>query len=172
MHMHTGDEDGYKSRSQKKRESTADQRLGERLAALAPPQLAGLGLAPDLENAFTDLARMKSHEARRRQMQYIGRLMREEETGRILAALEETLLPSREETAALHRVEQAREKLVAAASRGEMESELAALAALHPALDTSRLRHLAESAVAERAKGKPPKAFRELFKILKTILRE
>ena len=160
----------YKSRSQKKRESTADQRLGESLAALAPSQLSEFALAPELESAFTDLRQMKSHEARRRQMQYIGRLMRSEDTVRITSLLEDILLPSHEDTVALHRLESLRDKLVAAVGTDSLERELAPLAAAYATADIRRLRHLAETAAAERAKGKPPKAFRELFKVLKTFI--
>lgn len=161
-------DDGYKSRSQKKRESTADQRLGERLASLAPSQLAELGLAPDLEQAFADLRRIKSHEARRRQMQYVGRLMREEDTERIASLLEEMLLPSREETEKLHRLEALRDTLVAAATGNSLDQALTALPPEFSEADARRIRHLAETAAAERSKGKPPKAFRELFKFLKS----
>ncbi len=67
------------SRSQKKRDSAALQDLGQDLAALPLRELAKLGLAPELLEAFRALGRITSREAKRRQMQYIGRLMREEE---------------------------------------------------------------------------------------------
>lgn len=67
------------SRSQKKRESTALQTLGEELAKLPLREIEKLGVSPDLVGAFRDLSRMTSREARRRQMQYVGRLMREED---------------------------------------------------------------------------------------------
>jgi len=66
-----------KSRSCKKRESTALQKRGEELAALGPGVWKTLPLPEGFLKALNDAARMKSHEARRRQMQYIGRLMRE-----------------------------------------------------------------------------------------------
>ena len=65
------------SRSQKKRESAALQAAGERIAALAPATRNRLPLPQDLKSAFEDYARMPGREARRRQLQYIGRLMRE-----------------------------------------------------------------------------------------------
>lgn len=75
-----GQEDNdRKSRSQKKRESTALQEMGEKLASLPLRTLASLGLPPQLLQAYTDLPHIKSHEARRRQMQFIGRLIREME---------------------------------------------------------------------------------------------
>ncbi|MDR2799918.1 MAG: DUF615 domain-containing protein [Desulfovibrio sp.] len=65
------------SRSAQKRRSLALQDIGERLARLAPEILSRLGLPPAIQNAVCQYSRMRSHEARRRQMQYIGRLMRE-----------------------------------------------------------------------------------------------
>jgi len=81
-----------KSRSCKKRESTALQKRGEALAALGPGAWKTLPLPEGLFEALNDMPRMKSHEAKRRQMQYIGRLMREaepEEMDALLAALDD-----------------------------------------------------------------------------------
>ncbi len=65
------------SRSQKKRDSTALQKIGTRLTELPPSKLAEIPLPEDLKKGLEDYARMGSREARRRQLQYIGRLMRE-----------------------------------------------------------------------------------------------
>lgn len=67
------------SRSQKKRDSAALQELGVELARLPLRELERLGVSKDLLEAFRDLASITSHEARRRQLQYVGRLMREED---------------------------------------------------------------------------------------------
>ncbi len=72
------EDDLYKSRSQKKRESTAMQGLGEDLARLSPSVLRALGLPEELLKALLDFPKIKTHEGKRRQMQFIGRLMREE----------------------------------------------------------------------------------------------
>ncbi len=72
------EDDLYKSRSQKKRESTALQGLGEDLARLSPAVLRRLDMPEELLEALLELARTKTHEAKRRQKQLIGRLMREE----------------------------------------------------------------------------------------------
>ncbi len=159
------------SRSSKKRESSALQVLGKRLAALSPALLRDCPMAPELLEAITQWQGMTDHEAKRRQMQYIGRLMRAEESEQLAAFLDRALLPSREETTALHRIEEARERLLAAAARNhadtELERELSALGA--PPEDLPRLRHLVRGAVAERTANKPPKAFRELFRALKAL---
>ncbi|MDR1777594.1 MAG: DUF615 domain-containing protein [Desulfovibrio sp.] len=65
------------SRSAQKRRSLALQEMGERLIGLAPQVLASFGLPPALREAVAHYAGTRSHEARRRQLQYIGRLMRE-----------------------------------------------------------------------------------------------
>lgn len=65
------------SRSQKKRDSTGLQKIGEELANLPPTKLAQLPLTEDLELAFAEFRKIKNKEAKRRQIQYIGRLMRE-----------------------------------------------------------------------------------------------
>lgn len=72
-----GEEETRKSRSQKKRESTALQKLGEELAEIPVRDLAKLDMPPQLLDAYKELPRLKSHEARRRQFQFIGRLIRE-----------------------------------------------------------------------------------------------
>ncbi len=79
------------SRSQKKRDSTALQKTGEELLRLSPAKLAGLPLPEDLKKALADCAAMKNREAKRRQMQYIGRLMREAQEAGDLAGLPEAL---------------------------------------------------------------------------------
>ncbi|MCD7983953.1 MAG: DUF615 domain-containing protein, partial [Desulfovibrio sp.] len=75
------------SRSAKKRQSLALQNLGEELTRLAPAELRDFDLPPDLLEALALYARIRDHEGRRRQMQYIGRLMRETDAERLRAAL-------------------------------------------------------------------------------------
>ena len=75
-------EDDRPSRSQKKRDSTALQRMGEELTTLGSSVLAKMPLTPNIREAVLEWQRLSSHEGRRRQMQYIGRLMREEAAGR------------------------------------------------------------------------------------------
>ena len=77
MRIREEEDELYKSRSQKKRESTPLQGLGEDLTRLSPAVLRGLDLPADLLSALLEFSKLKTHEAKRRQMQYIGRLMRE-----------------------------------------------------------------------------------------------
>ncbi|MGE4506027.1 MAG: ribosome biogenesis factor YjgA, partial [Desulfovibrionaceae bacterium] len=76
------------SRSQKKRDATALQALGEELAALGRESLRKAPLPPDIKEALLEARAMASHEARRRQMQFVGKLMREADTSAIRDFLE------------------------------------------------------------------------------------
>ena len=116
---HAKDENGDQdfsppSRSAKKRESLALQALGEELSRLSPQEVQALDLPPDLAEALALYARLRDHEGRRRQMQFIGRLMREADTAPIRAALDQRKETSAAATAALHRAEQWRERLLEA----------------------------------------------------------
>ena len=166
--MHGMGEQG-KSRSQKKRESSALQDMGEALAALAPGVLAEFGLPDDLDAAIRDLRSIKKHEARRRQKQLIGRYVREldvEEHERIAAFLAGLDKQRQVESGTLHKLEEQREALLDEERR---EAALAGIAAAHPAAELKKLRHLAEAAAAERKGGKGVKAYRELFRYLREL---
>ena len=71
------EEEFYISRSQKKRDSSALQKIGEEIANLPPAKLAKLPLTNDLQNACQEYKKITNKEAKRRHLQYIGRLMRE-----------------------------------------------------------------------------------------------
>lgn len=158
-----------KSRSQKKRESTAMQNLGEQLASLPPSALASLELPEPLLVALRDWHKVKTHEARRRQMQYVGRVMREEgDEAAIRERLDAMLAPGREENAALHQVENLRDTLLSA-TEPELAALLQDMAAQHPNLEAPKLRHLITQAKLERANKKSLKTYRELFRYLKAL---
>ena len=94
--MLPGDEDGAPlppSKSQLKREMHALQELGEQLVALSLDQLKKVPMPDALADAVREAKRMTKHEARRRQMQYVGKLMRNVDPAPILAQLEETKGP-------------------------------------------------------------------------------
>ncbi|MDL2285558.1 DUF615 domain-containing protein [Desulfovibrio sp. OttesenSCG-928-F07] len=158
-----------KSRSQKKRESTALQQMGEELSALASATLAELELSPDLFKAIKDLRGIKKHEARRRQNQLIGRFMREldeEEQERISAFLLSLNQQREAENNSFHALEDWRDALVNEDTR---EKTLAEVSAAYPAAEVKKMRHLAANAQAERDGGKTSKSYRELFKYLKQL---
>ncbi|VVE20628.1 hypothetical protein PAQ31011_03133 [Pandoraea aquatica] len=155
------------SKSQRKRESHALQDLGEELVNLAKDALARVPMPENLERAVRDCRTITAHEGRRRQMQYVGKQMRtldEQEIEAIQRALDVIKGVSKAETAKLHALERWRERLLA------KDEALTELLTQHPDADGQQLRTLIRNARREQAAQKPPKAFRELFQVLKDLL--
>jgi ribosome-associated protein len=152
------------SKTERKRAMHELQALGERLVGLNPEQLAAIALPEDLHDAVEQARGITKHEARRRQMQYIGRLMRAVDPEPIREKLKVWDGISTEETARVHRIERWREELI------EDDGAIGALVHAHPGIDTQRLRALVRNARAERNAGRPPRAFRELFRALRDII--
>jgi ribosome-associated protein len=151
------------SKTRKKREMHELQALGSALAALSEAQLKAMALDAQLLAALLEAKRIKSHEAKRRQMQYIGRLMRELDPAPIRSRLGELEGSSAQATARHRRLEAWRERLI------DDDEALTAFAGEHPGADLQALRALIRNARKEAALGKPPRAYRELFRVLKTI---
>jgi ribosome-associated protein len=151
------------SKTRRKREMHALQDLGEKLVELSSERLASIDLPEELRDAVREAQRVTQHEGRRRQLQYIGRLMRAidaEPIREAIAALEGRSLAQR---ARLHRVERLRTRLL------EDEEVLAEISCRHPDADLQRLRQLRRSILKEKEQGKPPRAFRELFRLLREM---
>jgi len=152
------------SKSQRKRDSSKLQDLGEALVDLPAERLAKIEMPDSLRLAVQDARRITKHEARRRQMQYIGKLMRSTDPAPIQAALDAVSGVSAAENQRMHRLERLRLSL--------LEDETAALAeivAAHPAADLQQLRQLRRNALKEQEQSKPPRAFREIYRFLKTL---
>jgi ribosome-associated protein len=156
----------HPSKTQRKKEMHELQALGERLVTLSASQLDEIGLPPDLHAAVEDAQRFTRREARRRQMQYIGRLMRGVDPQAIREKLKIWDGISHEHTARQHRIERWRARLL------EDERALSELVIEHPGLDTQRLRALLRSARLEIAAGRPPRSYRELFRFLREVFEE
>ena len=152
------------SKTQRKREMHELQALGARLVELNPEQLDEVGLPDALRDAVEFARRTTKHEARRRQMQYIGKLMRSVDPGPIREKLKIWDGVSAEHTAHQHRVERWRDRLL------EDESAVDELVRIHPGIDARHLRALARKAREERAAATPPRAYRELFRALREIV--
>ena len=152
------------SKTQMKQRMHELQALGERLIELSPAQLDSMGLPEFLHDAVLEAQRTPGRESRRRQLQYVGRLMREVDAEPIREKIAAWDGVSSQHTARVHLAERWRARLL------ENEAALAELADAHPGLDAQRLRQLIRSARAERDAGKPPKHFRELFRALRDIL--
>lgn len=153
------------SRTRRKLDDQALQDLGEALVAVDEGKLAELDLPERLHDAIREARGISRFGALRRQMQYIGRLMREEgDAGTIRARLDAWKGVSVEETARLHLIERWRLRLL------EDDKAMETLIAQYPNADVQRLRTLVRNAKRESEGGKPPKSFRELFRVLRDVL--
>jgi ribosome-associated protein len=154
------------SKSQLKREMTALQELGEELVAQPKDRVKRVPMPEDVRDAILDCQKIKDHEGRRRQMQFVGKKMRTleaDEVAAIRAMLDSWKGASKAETAAMHALERRREKLLAD------DAALTELKQQFPEADVQQLRTLIRNARKEQAEQKPPKAYRELFQILKQL---
>ena len=154
------------SKSQKKRDMLALQKLGEQLVIEPRDRVLRVPLPDDLRDAIIECQRIRGHEGRRRQMQFIGKKMRaltEEQVAAIQNAIDSWRGLSKAETLAMHMLERQRERLLA------NDSALTDLLAEHPEVDAQQLRALIRNARKEHAEGKPPKAYREIFQVLKAL---
>ena len=152
------------SKSQRKREMEALQEIGVQLVALNAEQLAQIELPQRLFEAIIEAQRIRDFEGRRRQLQYIGKLMREVNPTPIRAKLEQWHGAAREHTAMQHLVERWRERLLAD------DGALATFAAEYPGSDLQHLRSLISSVKRDQAAGRPPKNYRELFRVVREII--
>lgn len=154
------------SKSQLKREMTALQELGEELVSQPKDRVMRVPMPEDVRDAILECQRIKDHEGRRRQMQFVGKKMRtldEDEVAAIQKVLDSWKGHSKAETAAMHALERRREKLLAS------DGALTELKERHPEIDVQQLRVLIRNARKEQAENKPPKAYREIFQILKQL---
>jgi len=149
------------SRSQKKREVEALQKLGAGLVDLPPVQLDALALPPPLLAAVREAQRITSHEARRRQIQYIGKVMRSVDPEPVRAALAAVRGASAAARAQQQRLESWRERLI-----GD-DGALTEYADAHPGTDLQALRALIRNARREISENRPPRAQQELFRVLR-----
>lgn len=151
------------SKSQVKRDMLALQALGTEIVELTDAKFASIApiLPEKLLIATTDARSIRAHGGRKRQLQYIGRLMREVDPEPIRDALALWKRHSREQAVELHQLENWRARLIAE------EGALAEYVAQHPGTDTQRLRALIRNTREEQARGKPPKSYRDLFRMLR-----
>lgn len=152
------------SKTRLKKAMHALQTLGETLVDLSAEQLDRLDLPEALHDAVVEARRIRSREGRRRQLQYIGRLMRGVETERIAERLALLQGESDAAKAAFHTLERWRARLLAD------DVALTEWLAAHPGSDAQLLRQLIRNARRETTEGKPPRASRALFRLLREAL--
>lgn len=154
------------SKTRRKQAMHALQDLGEQLVALDPKQIAEFDLPEILVDALLEAKRITKHEARRRQLQYIGKLMREIDANPIQEKIKTWQSTSLHHTAWLQLLERWRERLLTD------EKAFTELGHLYPHADIQRLRMLVRNANKEKLAGKSSKNFRALFHELRTIIPE
>lgn len=160
------DDDDGPSRSQRRRDALAVFELAERLVALTDAQLGQLTLAEDLLDEVEKARRITQQIARKRQIQYLAKIMRrhEDELPALRAQLDHDRQLARRETAELHRLEEWRDRLI-----DDGDDALTELVQQFPSADRQHLRQLARQARSERHENRPPHAFRELFRELRAL---
>ena len=156
----------FVSRTQKKRAAEELQKLGAALVELPLADLENLALPAMLFAAVREAQRITSHGARSRQLQYIGKIMRKVDPEPVRAALAAVSGKSAAARAQQMRLENWRERLI-----GDDEA-LTAYASEHPGADLQALRTLIRNARKEIAESKPPRAQRELFSVLREVVRD
>ncbi len=164
------EEVGPPSKTQLKAEADEKQALGEALLTLRADLMARLDLPDKLRDAIADAKKITNFEGRRRQMQFIGKLMRPLDPEPIREAINEQLNGSADLTLALHLAEQWRDKLIADdAALGTWLEE-------HPGTDSQQLRALIRQARKDAKPEKPGeaarhgKSYREIFQLVRQTL--
>jgi ribosome-associated protein len=154
------------SKSQLKRDMTALQKLGAELIAESRDRVKRVPMPEDVRDAILECQLIKDHEGRRRQLQYVGKKMRtldEAELALIQNTIDSWKGLSKAGTAAMHALERRRERLLAD------DNVLTELLTQHPQLDAQQVRAMIRNARKEQAENKPPKAYREIFQLLKQL---
>ena len=165
------EEVGPPSKTQLKAEADEKQALGEALLTLRTDLMARLDLPDKLLDALKEARRITNFEGRRRQMQFIGKLMRPLDTEPIRAAIDEQANGSADLTLALHLAEQWRDKLIAS------DDALSQWLTAYPDTDSQQLRALIRQARKDIAKPETPgevprhgKSYREIFQLVKLAM--
>jgi ribosome-associated protein len=138
------------------------QKLGEKLTQLNKQQLSTIPLDTTLVEAITDYQRFKHNEARRRQMQFIGKLMRNADVDAIEHAYQLTQAGSEASKKVQHKLEYWRDRLI---DEGDVAANEAVIE--FPQLDRQVVRQLIRETLKEKKENKPPAASRKLFQYLR-----
>jgi ribosome-associated protein len=150
------------SKSQLKRDATALQQLGVALLEIPEQDWRALELPDALVAALRDARQMPSHGARKRQLQFVGKLMRTIDPGPIHAYFEQRRLSDRQQAQRQHALEDWRDRLIE-----QGDSAIDAYLGKYPAADRQHLRQLVRGAQKEQTENRPPKSSRALFRYLR-----
>lgn len=152
-----------KSKSQIKRELQALQKLGVRLTECSPELLGALPLSDLLRKALAEASKHQAHSARKRHLQYIGKLLRDADIEAIYSILDPLDSTTRQYQVRLHALEQWRTELLTS------DAALALFIDTYPETNRQHLRQLVRQAQYKTTEGKPPLAVRKLFKYIRAI---
>ncbi|MBT3146926.1 ribosome biogenesis factor YjgA [Neptunomonas phycophila] len=158
------EDDDFVSRSQRKREVEALQDIGTKMIDLRPDQLKRMPIDETLYDAIVEAKRLSSRNALKRQMQYIGKLMRHEDGDAIQAQLDRFDSTSEAHNQMFHKLEKWRDRLIANES-----GMLDVIINEYGTIDVQHLRQLVRNAQKEKADNKAPAASRKLFKYLRQL---
>ncbi|QEM82216.1 ribosome biogenesis factor YjgA [Halomonas binhaiensis] len=150
------------SKSQLKREMHELQELGERFIAMKPAERERFPLSDEFKRAIEETDRIRAREARRRHMQYVGKLMRKEDLEGIQAIFDEIEQTQVHREHAFARLEKWRDRLIE-----EGDEAVEAFLAEYPDTDRQALRQLIRNARKEREQNKPPTNQKRLFKLMR-----
>ena len=151
------------SRNELKKQMHDLQQLGEAVAALPVDRLDKLPIDERLRDAIDELRRTRSFEGRRRQLQYIGKLMKSEDPAPLREAVASYRVGSATDTLALHQAEYWRDQLLAG------DDALQKWVEAYPATDIQQLRSLVRSARKEKLEPgeRHGRSYRDLFRLVK-----
>jgi ribosome-associated protein len=156
------------SKTRLKQQSHDLQTLGVAVSELSEDRLAAVEMPEALREAIRMFRRTRTHEGRRRQMQYVGKLMRSADEAALREAVAAATLGSARETLALHEAERWRAELIAD------DDALTRWLLAHPDTDTQQLRSLVRAARRDALglapEARQPKSFRELFQFVRPML--
>jgi ribosome-associated protein len=157
-------EEEWVSKSQKKRECDAMQRIGDKLLKLKPDELALIDLPAELEDALNEARRIRSNSALKRQRQYLGKIIRSCDSETIEKQLNTVIHRNDTNTAQFKKIERWRDRLI-----DNDKQVLGEIIQQYPGLDRQHVHNLVRQAAKEESTNKPPAASRKLFKYLREI---
>jgi ribosome-associated protein len=155
------------SKSQRKRDMLELQKLGEELIKLTATQLEKMELPDNLLSAIQHAKSLTSNEAKRRQLQYIGKIMRDIDAEPIKAALKRMRFTHEKTTIQFHQAEEWRTKLIS-----EGDDALNAFLNENPNVDRQQLRQLIRKAQQDRKNNRNTGAETALFKYLRVVVKD
>ncbi len=152
------------SKTELKKDSKKIQAFGKKISELTVKNIETFKFSPNIYEAIIDLKNIKSNAAKKRQVQYVGKLLREIDLTPAFLIIEQLKVSSQKETQQNHSIEKWREELLINAD------SITQFFNQYPNIDRQSLRQAITNAQRERKEKKPPKYSRQLFKILREII--